>query len=60
MKNAAIFVAKRTKNWAWEAREVQRVLSFFFLPPGLLLHHAWPLKQPLKQQAQSKKKKNTT
>jgi hypothetical protein len=22
MKNAAIFVAKRTKNWAWEAREV--------------------------------------
>jgi hypothetical protein len=23
MKNAA-------KNWAWEAREVQRVLSFFF------------------------------
>uniref|UniRef100_A0A2N9GDG2 SWIM-type domain-containing protein n=1 Tax=Fagus sylvatica TaxID=28930 RepID=A0A2N9GDG2_FAGSY len=48
MKNAAIFVAKRTKNWAWEAREVQRVLSFFFPPPGLLLHHAWPLKQPLK------------
>jgi hypothetical protein len=37
MKNAA-------KNWAWEAREVQRVLSFFFPPPGLLFHHAWPLK----------------
>ncbi len=53
MKNAAIFVVKRTKNWAWEAHEVQRVLSFFFPPPGLLLHHAWPLKQ----QAQSKKKK---
>jgi hypothetical protein len=31
-------------------------MSFFFFPPsGLLLHHAWPLKQ----QAQSKKKKKT-
>ena len=44
MKNATIFVAKRTKNWAknwaWEAREVQP--SFFFFPstlPGLLLQH---------------------
>uniref|UniRef100_A0A2N9EMN5 Protein FAR1-RELATED SEQUENCE n=1 Tax=Fagus sylvatica TaxID=28930 RepID=A0A2N9EMN5_FAGSY len=27
MKNAAIFVAKRTKNWAWEAREVVAVMS---------------------------------
>ena len=31
MKNIAIFIAKHTKNWAWEAREVQRVLSFFSL-----------------------------
>ena len=30
MKNATIFVAKRTKNWAWEAREVQHALLFFF------------------------------
>jgi hypothetical protein len=60
MKNVVIFVAKRTKNWAWEAREVQRVLSFFFPPSGLLLlHHAWPLKQPLKHSKHKVKKKKT-
>ena len=57
MKNTAILIAKRYKNWACEAREVHQCV-FFFPPFGLLLHHAWPLKQ----QAQSKKKikKNTT
>jgi hypothetical protein len=47
MKNATIFVAKRTKNWAknwaWEAREVQHALLFFFFPfppLGLLLQQA--------------------
>ena len=44
MKNAIIFVAKRTKNWAknwaWEAREVQHALLFFSPPPGLLLQQA--------------------
>ena len=65
MKNIAIFVAKRTKNWAknwaWEAREVQPCFFFFpSTPPGLLLQHDWnkqPLKQP--QQAEIKKKKKT-
>jgi hypothetical protein len=46
MKNATIFVAKRTKNWAknwaWEAREAALLFFFFFpsTPPGLLLQHA--------------------
>ena len=56
MKNTAILIAKRCKNWACEARDQvhQRVLFFslclvfFFITP-------WPLKQ----QAQSKKKKKT-
>jgi hypothetical protein len=61
MKNIAILIAKCCKNWACEAREVLSVSFFFFFPlSGLLLHHAWPLKQPLKQQAQSKKKKKHT
>ena len=58
MKNAAIFVAKRTKNWAWEAREPGPACPFiFFPPPGLLLHHAWPLKQPMKHSKHKVKKK---
>jgi hypothetical protein len=42
MKNATIFIAKRTKNWAknwaWEAREVPCFFFFFpSTPLGLLL-----------------------
>ena len=60
MKNAAIFVAKRTKNWAWEAREVQRVLSVFF-PSAWSSSSSRILKQPLKHSKHKvKKKKNTT
>ena len=58
MKNAIIFVAKRTKNWAWEAREVQHALLFFFSLRLVFFfnRHDWN-KQP--QQAESKKKKKT-
>ena len=45
MKNATIFIAKRTKNWAkngaWEAREAALVFFFPSTPPaGLLLQYA--------------------
>ena len=44
MKNATIFVAKRTKNWvkngAWQARERSSLAVFFpSTPPSLLLQH---------------------
>ena len=49
MKNTAILVAKRCKNWVCEARDQvhQRVLLFFFLfffSLSGLLHHAMATK----------------
>ena len=32
MKNTAILIAKRYKNWACEAREVHQRVFFFFFP----------------------------
>ena len=63
MKNAAIFVAKRTKNWAWETREPGPARPFIFFPSTWSSSSsAWPLKQPLKHSKHKvkKKKKNTT
>ena len=46
MKNATIFVAKRTKNWAkngaWEAREAALLFFFFFPPLRLVFFFSMP------------------
>ena len=56
MKNAAIFVAKRTKNWAWEAREPGPACPFIFFPSAWSSSSsAWPLKHS-KHNVKKKKK----
>ena len=57
MKNATIFVAKRTKNWAWEAREVP---CFLFFPPLRLVFFFNSMTETNSHSKQKVKKKKTT